>query len=68
MNEPLKPVRPPESSRRGGAAIWIGVGVIVLLAVAMFGFLAEPEGRVGDDLAPPGAVLVDEGAAVGAGD
>ena len=53
----MTPERPPAASRRGGAAIWIGVGLIAVLALALFGFAAE------DPVDPeaPTAVIVDEG-------
>lgn len=53
----MRPERPPARARRGGAAIWIGLGVIAVLAVALFGFAAE------DPVEPeaPTAVIVDEG-------
>ena len=50
--------RPPERSRRGGAAIWIGLAVIVLLALAMFGFGLEDTVAEGEP-AEDEAVLVD---------
>ena len=50
--------RPPARSRRGAGGVWIGVGLIVLLAVAMLGFFVVPDG----DTEGPEAVVVDDGA------
>ncbi|MBM2574921.1 hypothetical protein JQC91_01265 [Jannaschia sp. Os4] len=49
--------RPPARSRRGGVAIWIGVGLIALLALALFGF-AVPDREVPE---ADEAILLDDG-------
>ena len=47
--------RPPARSRRGGAAVWILLGLIALLALALFGFAAGGD-RVEE---APEAVILD---------
>lgn len=57
---PVLEAPPPPRARRGAWGIWIGVGLIALLAVALFGFLLTPGELVEDDVADE-AVLIDDG-------
>ncbi|WP_308917783.1 hypothetical protein [Jannaschia sp. LMIT008] len=50
---------PPERSRRGAWGIWVGVGVIAILAVSLFGFALDP-GEAEIEEAPTGVMLDTE--------
>lgn len=58
-DDDLEPVAPPSGRRRGGAAIWIGLGLIAILALSMFAFFLDGGALEGPD-ADEG-VLIDDG-------